>query len=184
MNIFMLDRDPVQAARWMVDRHVVKMILESAQLLSTAHRVLDGVMTEGVRVNLETGKSRRVKAWQLPDARDSVLYSATHINHPSAIWCRESVENYTWLVEHMYALMDEYTYRYGKTHKCQGEIAYMLQSPPFALKAWDATPMRCAMADEYIISTDPVENYRNYYMKAKQRLFSWKNRNPPEWINE
>jgi len=179
MNIFYIDHDPVQAAQWMVDKHVVKMILESAQLLSTAHRVLDGVQTNG---KSKTG--RNVKRFVLPDARDSVLYSATHINHPSAIWCRKSVENYSWLVDHMFALMAEYTYRYEREHKCYGELSSMLQSPPNNLKEWDWTPMPSAMADEYIISDDPLTNYRNYYKNGKQRMFSWKRRNPPEWINE
>ena len=80
MNIFYIDKDPVQAAEWMVDKHVVKMILESAQLLCTAHRFLDG--TEYV----DATSGRRIKRWMLSDARESVLYSATHINHPSAIW--------------------------------------------------------------------------------------------------
>lgn len=179
MNIFYIDRDPAQAAQWMVDKHVVKMILESAQLLSTAHRVLDGIETPG---KSKTG--RNVKRFVLPDARDSVLYSATHVNHPSAVWCRKSVENYNWLADHMFALMAEYTYRYEKEHKCQGEISYMLQSPPLNLKEWDWTPMPSAMADEYIISDDPLVNYRNYYKKGKQRMFSWKYRSPPEWLYE
>lgn len=179
MNIFYIDRDPARAAQWMVDKHVVKMILESAQLLSTAHRVLDGIETPG-----KTKTGRNVKRFVLPDARDAVLYSATHINHPSAIWCRKSVENYNWLVDHMFALMAEYTYRYDREHVCQGELGYMLQSPPFNLKEWDFTTMPSAMADEYIISEDPIVNYRNYYKKGKQRMFSWKNRNPPEWIHE
>jgi hypothetical protein len=182
INIFYIDHNPVQAARWMVDKHVVKMILESAQLLSTAHRVLDGKLVDGIRVNLDTGKTRKVKAYVLPDSRDSVLYSATHVNHPSAVWCRQSVQNYTWLVDHMYALMAEYTHRYHKEHKVQGEISYMLQSPPFNLKQWEWTSMPSCMAEEYIISEDPIVNYRNYYKKGKQRMFSWKNRQPPEWI--
>lgn len=184
MNIFYIDHDPVQAARWMVDKHVVKMILESAQLLSTAHRYLDGEQVEGIRVNLDTGKARKVKAWVLYDARDPVLYAATHINHPSAVWCRQSVENYNWLVEHFFALMYEYTYRYGKEHKCYGDLSYMLQSPPNNLKEYDWTPMPSAMADEYKISEDPLTNYRNYYKLGKVNMHSWKNRQPPEWIYE
>jgi len=182
INIFYIDHDPLQAARWMVDKHVVKMILESAQLLSTAHRVLDGREVEGVRLNLDTGKTRKVKAWTLYDARETVMYSATHINHPSAIWCRKSIQNYDWLVDHFFALMDEYTYRYEKTHKCYGELSYMLQSPPKNLQAYDWTPMPSCMAPEYIISEDAVINYRNYYKLGKANMFSWKNRQPPEWI--
>ena len=183
VNIFQVDNDPAIAAQCLVDKHVVKMILESAQLLSTAHRVLDGEMHEGVRVNLETGKSRKVKAWVLPDAREYVMYAATHINHPSAIWCRESVENYLWLVEHFFALMNEYIHRYNKIHACNGELSYMLQSPPFNLKEYDMTPMPSAMDEQYIISKDPLTNYRNYYKLGKVKLHQWTNRQPPEWIH-
>jgi hypothetical protein len=176
MNIFYLDHNPVQAARWMVDKHVVKMILESAQLLSTAHRVLDGMETVG---SSKTG--RKVKRWILPDAREGIMYAATHINHPSAVWCRQSVENYIWLADHLYALLDEYTYRYEKRHKCS-ELAYYLQSPPHKLKEYDWTVMPSAMADEYKISTDPITNYRNYYKLGKSTMHSWKKREQPEWI--
>jgi len=177
MNIFYIDENPVQAAQWMVDRHVVKMILESAQLLSTAHRLLDGEEYEG-----KTATGRKAKRWKLHDAREDVIYSATHINHPSCVWTRSSVENYNWLVDHFFALMDEYTYRYDKEHKCFGELSYQLQSPPKNMPQYDKTPMLCAMADEYIISDNPVINYRNYYKNGKQHLFSWKRREPPEWI--
>ena len=178
MNIFYLDHNPAQAAEWMVDKHVVKMILESAQLLSTAHRILDGREIEG---KSKTG--RKARRWVLDDARENVIYSATHINHPSAVWCRKSVENYNWLADHFFALMAEYTYRYNKQHKCYGELSYMLQSPPKNLKDWDMTVMPSAMDDEYKISYDPIVNYRNYYKVGKARMHSWKNRQPPEWIN-
>lgn len=178
MNIFYISADPAQAAIWMVDKHVVKMILESAQLLSTAHRVLDG------QEYVDNTSGRRIKRWKLPDARDSVLYSATHVNHPSAIWCRQSVLNYTWLVDHMFALLHEYTYRYNKQHKIEGELSYMLQSPPLNLKEFDYTTMPSAMAEEYKISDDPIVNYRNYYKVGKSRMHKWTNRQPPEWIND
>ena len=178
MNIFYIDKDPVQAAQWMVDKHVVKMILESAQLLSTAHRLLDGREIEG---KSKTG--RKARRWVLDDARDDVIYQATHINHPSAVWCRQSVENYNWLVDHFFALMAEYTYRYNKQHKCYGELSYMLQSPPKNLQEYDMTLMPSAMDDQYKISDDPLTNYRNYYIIGKIRMHKWTNRQPPEWIN-
>lgn len=177
MNIFYISNDPKQAAQWMVDRHVVKMIVESAQILSTAHRYLDGELTS---IKTQTGRNK--KHYVLGDARESVLYKTTHINHPSTIWARSSVENYNWLVEHFFALMEEYTYRYGKTHKCFGELSYMLQSPPKNLKEYDMTLMPCAMDDKYIVSDDPVINYRNYYKIGKTHLHSWKNREAPNWI--
>jgi len=176
INIFYIDRDPTQAAQWMVDKHVVKMILESAQLLCTAHRVLDG----DEYIDLSPA-GRRIKRWRLNDARDEIMYYATHINHPSAVWIRQSVSNYQWLVDHFFALNQEYTYRYGKTHKCY-ELGYYMQSPPFNLKEWDFTEPPPAMAPEYIVSKDAVENYRNYYKVGKARMHSWKMREPPPWI--
>ena len=178
MNIFYVSHDPMDAAQALVDKHVVKMILESAQLLSTAHRVLDGVETEG-----QSKSGRKARRWKLFDAREDIIYQATHINHPSAVWCRTSVRNYDWLVDHFYALMREYTHRYNKEHKCYGEISYMLQSPPHNLKAWDWTEMPSCMAPEYIISEEPLTNYRNYYILGKSNLHKWTNRQPPEWIN-
>ena len=183
MNIFYLDHDPVQAARWMVDKHVVKMIVESAQLLSTAHRLLDGmekVQDKYVEGSLPA-RYRKVKRWILPDQREQIMYQATHVNHPSAIWCRSSIENYNWLSDHMYALLDEYTYRYEKRHKCY-ELAYYLQSPPKNLEQYVWSAMPSCMAPEYIISEDPCTNYKNYYKMGKSKLHKWKNRQPPEWI--
>jgi len=179
MNIFYLDPDPMQAAIYMVDRHVVKMILESAQLLSTAHRILDG--EESIELS---EKGRKTKRYRLYDAREPILYSATHANHPSAIWARASVENYNWLVDHFFALMSEYTYRYDKQHKCFGELSYMLQSPPKNLKEYEMTLIPSAMAEEYIISSDPVQNYRNYYARGKTHLHKWTKRDKPNWIKE
>lgn len=184
MNIFFVETDPVKAAESLVDKHVVKMILESAQLLSTAHRVLDGqekIIEKYVNGSLPP-RYRKKKIWILPDARESVMYQATHINHPSAIWCRQSVENYLWLVEHFFGLMNEYMHRYKRVHKCNGEISYMLQSPPKNLKDWDWTPMPSCMAEEYIISEDPLTNYRNYYREGKKNLHKWTNRIQPEWL--
>jgi hypothetical protein len=181
MNIFYVDKDPVKAAQCLVDRHVVKMILESAQLLSTAHRVIDMLI---IRSYKPEGKLRCKNEYILGDARNDIIYQATHINHPSAIWCRQSIENYQWLVEHMFALMDEYTYRYNKKHKCSGEISYMLQSPPKKLEKYEWTKMPSCMDEQYIISDDPIINYRNYYKLGKSYLHKWTNRNKPEWINE
>lgn len=153
------------------------MILETAQLLSTAHRIIDGTQFIG-----KTKTGRNVKRWSLTDQREPVLYQATHINHPSAIWARTSVENYNWLVDHFFALLVEYKYRYEKTHKCAGDLAYHLSCPPINLRDFDMTPMPCAMAKEYIISSDPIINYRNYYRHGKNHLHKYTKRQPPEWL--
>jgi len=113
MNIFYLDNAPKLCAEMHVDKHCVKMILEYAQLLSTAHRVIDGTLVDGYS---KTG--RKQKRYVLSDSRDTTLYSATHINHPSAIWVRQSEQNYRWLFTLFCELLDEYTHRYGKLHAC------------------------------------------------------------------
>ena len=176
MNIFYIDEDPVEAARMMVDKHVVKMILESAQLLSTAHRVVDG------EEFVDASSGRKKKVWKLDDKRDTIFYSATHINHPSAVWARSAVENYNWLVDHLFALSDEYTYRYGRRHLTMTKMALEIKSPPFGLKEWDMTPMPSCMPKELIISDNPVENYRNYYKYGKANLHKWTKREAPAWI--
>jgi len=161
----------------MVDKHVVKMILETAQLLSTAHRLLDG--TESI----DTSSGRKKKVYTLHDERDCILYSATHINHPSAVWARSSVENYNWLVDHLFALSDEYTYRYGKQHATIAKMGIQIASPPLNLKEWDITPMPSCMDEQYKIGDNPIANYRNYYKYGKASMHSWKKRPVPEWIN-
>jgi hypothetical protein len=181
LNIFYLHEDPRQCAEWMVDKHVVKMILETAQLLSTAHRVIDGLE---VKLELEKdGKIRKKTAWVLDDDRNDILYNATHVNHPSAIWCRQSVSNYNWLVDHLFALGDEYRYRYGKTHLTITKLGIPIASPPLNLKEWDMTPMPSCMDEQYKIGEDPIANYRNYYKYGKASMHKWKNRPVPEWIN-
>jgi hypothetical protein len=180
MNIFFLDICPRQSAQWMVDRHVVKMILESAQLLSTAHRVLDGVEIVG---KSKTGRAQ--KTWTMRDSRELTIYKATHVNHPSAVWARTSRENYDWLYAHFVELLDEYTYRYDRKHKCgEGDLHRALSVCPSNLRDYDFTTMPSAMAPEYAISYDPVVNYRNYYKFGKAALHKWTRREPPQWIAE
>jgi len=180
MNIFYLDKSPVLCAQWMVDKHVVKMIVETAQMLSTAHRVLDG--TQIIQsYEKSNGKIGSRKHMLLVDEREPILYKATHANHPSSVWARTSVQNYNWLVEHMYALGSEYTYRYGKTHATITKLAYLLQSPPYGLQKQGWTEPPSCMPDEFKTS-DVVANYREYYKTAKAHLHSWKKREKPDWI--
>jgi hypothetical protein len=178
MNIFYIESDPYKAAESMVDKHVVKMILETAQLLSTAHRLLDGVEYVGQSLS-----GRKTKRWRLPDERDDILYSATHINHPSAVWCRQTNNNYTWLYCHFIGLLNEYTYRYGKTHKCAApEFRQLLQTLPQNIPVGPLTPVTPAMLDEYKIGADSLASYRNYYKVGKTHLHKWTKRKAPEWM--
>lgn len=180
MNIFYLHNDPVICAQMHNDKHCIKMILESAQLLSTAHRILDGVETVGLS---QSGRNKKI--WQLSDDRDFVLYSATHINHPSAIWVRQSKDNYKWLFSLFCALIDEYAYRYGKKHKCSDLIFWLSRIPDNSpdVKFTEPTP---AMPDDVKVKGDSVASYRNYYIKNKQHLSTWsgkiKSRPIPEWF--
>ena len=187
MNIFYLHQDPKVCAEWAVDSHCVKMILEAAQLLSTAHRVLDGQeITLRVPMKTDPTRIRKTKIWMLNNVyRDMVLLLATHVNHPCAIWCRESNNNYNWLWCYLYEHCKEYTYRYGKTHKVESSgLLNILSTPPNNIPVGYKTQPPSAMDPKYIISEDAVENYRNYYKYGKAHLHKWKNRQPPEWIKE
>ena len=165
------------------DKHTIKMILEYSQLLSTAHRVLDGVLLTGI-----SDSGRKNTSWILPDERNDVLYKATHLNHPSAIWVRQSKDNYLWLYSLLCELSAEYTYRYGKVHKCeQIGLIKVLGRFPNNLKTIGFTEPTPAMPDEVKVSGDSITSYRNYYISNKQHLASWKgkinSRNIPEWFN-
>ena len=185
MNIFYLDKDPSTCAKMHVDKHCVKMILEYAQLLSTAHRFLDG--TKSIRLS-KTG--RKQTRYVLPDDRESVLYSATHINHPSAIWCRESDSNYIWLAELLEECCNEYTYRYGKVHSCS-RLSESLYLPPNKIVAGEFfAPTPAMPVDLKVMAENPVpgrkydslKSYHKYYIQEKVRFAQWKNRNIPDWF--
>jgi hypothetical protein len=181
MNIFYLDHDVYKCAEMHNDKHTVKMILEYAQLLSTAHRVLDGEQTPW----FTTAAGRKKREWMLYDDRQNILYAATHTNHPSAVWARQSPENYIWLSNLLVALCEEYTHRYGKTHKVErdGLCFVLLKNVPTNIgnKGWsEPTP---AMPDEVKIPGDSIASYRNYYINNKSHLANWKKRSIPQWYS-
>ena len=157
MNIFYLDKSAVISAQYMCDKHVVKMILESAQLLCTAHHICP------------TDAERPEK-----------FYKKTHMNHPSAIWARASADNYLWLTAHAKALLSEYTHRYGKQHASTPVIRWCSANIP-NIPSGKLTEMPQCMPDEYKMD-DPVLGYRNYYKHGKAHLHNWKNRSVPYWI--
>jgi hypothetical protein len=164
MNIFFIHTDPAIAAAAMTDRHVVKMILESAQLLSTAHRALDG------EEFIQLSKSgARLKKWRHPDEHmDATLYKSTHLNHPSGIWTRQSADNYMWLYRHFIALSEEYTRRYGKRHASELLLSGLLSNPPKNIPHIGPTPMLVAITDtQWHVPNNPLQSYRNYYVGEK-----------------
>jgi hypothetical protein len=157
MNIFILSFDPRSAAEHHCDKHVVKMILETAQLLYCAHWATD------------------------PSRLPATAYRKTHPNHPCAIWTRESGANYRWLCALGIALCNEYTFRYGKIHKTRSHIEWLVANPP-ALEELGPTPMRLAMPDEYK-QLSPVESYRAYYIGAKSHMLKYSKRQPPYFLD-
>ena len=176
MNIFYLDDNVVKCAEYHNDKHVVKMILEYAQLLSTAHRVIDGV--EYID---KTANGRSIKRWKLytGDGKEQNLYKATHVNHPSAVWVRQFDNNYRYLFGLFQCLLKEYTHRYGKKHSCEKLLPYLVDTPRKIPTGYFTQPTP-AMPDEYKIG-DSIQSYRAYYIGAKNNMAKWKNRQIPEW---
>lgn len=176
MNVFYLDKDPQVCAEMHCDKHVVKMIIEYAQLLSTAHRVLDG------EPYIDSTGARRIQRYRLHDSREDVLYKATHVNHPSAVWARQNHNNYLWLNKLFHALCDEYKHRYGRVHATADKLYGVLNTPPknipngFFNEPPQAMPMRCKM-------DRVIDAYRNYYIIEKASFCKWTNRMTPEWFN-
>jgi hypothetical protein len=159
MNIFVLDTDVSKAALAHCDKHVVKMILESAQMLCTVANEL-GVDTP---------------------------YRSTHKHHPSTKWAAASKDNYLWLYNLMLALNEEFRYRFGHDHnhlsvdKFLGRVE--LNQVLDRLEDNGLTPFALAMPDEYK-TNDAVESYRRYYANAKKDLLTYTKRFAPLWLGE
>ena len=161
MNIFYLDSDPVKAAQAQYNKHVVKMILESAQMLCTAHHHYDN--------------------------GHNVPYKKAHYNHPSTIWCRQNSRQYYWLFHHMLALGDEYTKRYNKTHLSITKCFDVLKDCPVGMPLGGEfnEPPQC-MPEQYKVPGCSVTAYWNYYEREKHTVAN-KNEEikfrPDEYIN-
>lgn len=156
MNIFILDRNPELSVQYYVDKHIIKMPLETAQLLCTAHRILD--------------------------PKSKAPYKIYSKNHPCSKWTYESHSNYLWLCNLGTKLCEEFYYRYDKLHSSYFVIKWCEDNiPRFIDKG--ITPFVQAMPKEYRLN-DPIEAYRRYYNEAKRHLFKWTRREQPWWIIE
>ena len=151
MNIFVLHEDPKTAAEMACDKHVIKMILETAQMMCTV------VASHG---------------YDTP-------YRPTHAKHPCTIWLSESRTNWNWLVDYGLALCAEYTKRYGKVHKSQSVIHYC-RDADISLPRTKLTPFAQAMPPQYK-NECPVTAYRAYYMGEKANFATWKTQTPNWW---
>ena len=155
MNIFILHEDPITAAQMQCDKHVVKMILEGCQMLSTVHhRYLS-----------------------------KAPYKATHMNHPCTLWAGTNQSNYVWLSRHTLALCEEYSFRYYRQHKCEELLIDGLFLPPKGIPVADQTPFAQAMPDKYK-NKNAVTAYRNYYIGEKMSFAKWTKRQMPSWFED
>ena len=164
MNIFVTDPDPVISAQTLCDKHVVKMVLESAQMLSTAWR-----------------------EYSSEYADEHELYKTAHLNHPCSIWVRLARENYRWLYKHFVALCEEYTHRYEKSHasaRLKGPLMWASFNPRSVLaKIEEPYGFVLAMPDEYK-SDDVFDSYQKYLINEKQHFAKWEkdpSRKPTWW---
>lgn len=177
MNIFYLNNVPKECVKQYLDKHVIKMILESTQILSTVYRIKLGTKS------LSIGK-RKIIQWSLLNDEDTIIYKATHIDHPCTQWTMASHGNYQWLIQLTYAMNDEYKYRYQKTtdHKSIALLPILSKLSSEHFERIDFFEPPSCMPDECIISNNPIINYRNYYKINKSKIASWKNRDAPEWF--
>jgi hypothetical protein len=181
MNLFILSKSSKKNARYHCDKHVVKMILELAQMLCTCHRFLDGILII-VETETKTGSKKKKKVYKLEDSREEVLYGATHINHPCNIWLMKSSENYEYMYKLFLNLCKEYTYRYEKIHKCERILSEILKKMPDNIPTGPKTDFAQAMPDYCKNEKSAVRAYRKYYNNEKRDLFKWKKRDVPHWI--
>jgi hypothetical protein len=163
MNIFFLSLSTTDSAQQACDKHVIKMILESTQLLYTAQ-----------------GLSAFNKLHENP----YTPYKPTHKNHPSAIWTRSSIHHYLWLCDLALAYCTEYKFRYGeeKEHACYKHLLWLKQNPPDLEDKEFTEPPQC-MPDQYKRESC-VEAYRAYYIGEKLGFVKYTRRPPPDWILE
>lgn len=185
MNIFVLDKNPTVAAQMHCDKHVCKMIIESAQMLCAAHWVGWQKM---LKPPVDELNRREVQAWlsERIDPRLRPPWKMTHVGHPCTQWTQRTWGNYMWLSLHGLSLCEEYTKRYGKVHKSLEVHRWLNRVIPPTFEGHidnpvGTTPFAVAMPESYKIVGDPVASYRAYYLGDKARFAKWKNGDPPAW---
>lgn len=182
MNIFFLHKDPEQAAQMHIDKHVVKIPLEVAQMACTNVRIFNALGEMPTR-KLTSEEISIVKKYSDPDRaipieQRAIPYLPCHINHPCTIWMRSSIGNWEWAKKYALALEKEYTYRYGKPSLKACDVIRNL--PSCGVRTNFMTTPALAMPDQYK-ADDPVMSYRAYYNGEKASIASWKRRGAPTW---
>lgn len=180
MNIFYLDNDPKLAAQYHCDKHVVKMLVEYHQLLSTLYRMIKGYPVWKV-----VGKTQKMVSYTCTDTvKEIQIYKYCFPNHPCAIWLRESYQNYQYLIELTRHLNDEYKFRYNKDndHMSFAKVyPFVLDLQQQDFQQQDLTNVALAMP-QHCQSDNPVESYRTYYNKEKFKFARWTKRDVPSWF--
>ena len=153
MNIFVLDKSTDRCAQYHCDQHVVKMILESVQILCTA------LNKRGL----------------------ATPYRSTHVKHPCVLWVEKSFDNFCWLKDLAIALNEEYRFRYEKQsdHK---SISVLHEISVYRYRSRGLTEFAQAMPEKYKVPGDPVTAYRNFYMQEKMAFAKWTKRSSPGWL--
>lgn len=160
MNLFYLSSDPVQAARYHCDQHVRKMLIEYAQMMSTAHRVLDG--------------------------DDDRFYKKTHANHPTSVWVRSSRMSYFYTYNIWAECAAIYRESAGRDHATWSKLSNLLLLPPMKIPDGPAGPPPQCM-DECFKQDDTVLAYQAMYRDDKSRFATFKYNGTPyfmENVNE
>ena len=155
MNIFVLDKNISKCAKYHCDQHVIKMILESVQIMCTA---------------------LNKKGFNTP-------YKSTHVKHPCVLWVEESYDNFLWLSKLAFALNEEYKYRYYKTENHRS-IPVLNEIVHQKFDSTGLTEFAQAMPDEYKIPGDAVTAYRKFYLGEKMSFANWTRRRVPYWIKQ
>ncbi len=196
MNIFVLHSNPKKAARWHADKHVVKMILESVQMLYTAHWIVAYPFLLDCKAPIHVAKAQRplptppaLRMWKAPfqlKQPDQRGYRPVHVHHPCTVWVRSSLPNYLWLCRLTIALVEEHQFRWPESieHSCGAHARWLLDHPP-ALPSLGQTPFALAMPEDYKKGHDAIRSYRAFYKGSKTErgiTNRYTKRHRPHWL--
>ena len=191
MNIFVLHWKQRKAARWHVDSHVIKMLLETCQLLYTAHWVLYYPELRECKSPIALSKAQKQLEvpeymWSAPlcTATGEAGYRPCHIWHPCSSWTRVCSGNYLWLSQLGLELAREFRFRFKKEHSCEKHINWLHENIPLTIRIFPRRGFAVAMDDKYKISDNPIECYRHFYKTSKKErgLIKYTGRHVPHWL--
>jgi len=191
MNIFVLHWKQRKAARWHVDKHVIKMLLETCQLLYTAHWVLYYPELREYKSAVALSKAQKQLEvpeymWSAPlcQSTGEVGYRPCHIWHPCSSWARVCSGNYLWLSKLGLELAREFRFRFKKEHSCEKHINWLHENIPLNIRMFPRRGFAVAMDAKYKISDNPIVCYRHFYNTSKKErgLIKYTGRQVPHWL--